>query len=87
MSGILASFSITRSWYQLTAESNGRTARDLRGIQGVRFLSMFGIIMGHVALLFSVLPYSNTDYIEKVRIWFISTLQEAEWVNLIHSLG
>lgn len=50
------------------AESNGKTARDLRGIQGVRFLSMFGIIMGHVALLFSAMPYRNTDYIEKVRL-------------------
>lgn len=61
----LASFSLTRNWYKLTSDSssNSELTRDLRSINALRCLCMFGVILGHSALSLSIVSFdSDLDY-------------------------
>lgn len=67
----LVSFSLTRNWYKLTGDSgsNSELARDLRPINAIRCLCMFGVILGHSALSLSIVSsdlstiYMTTNFI------------------------
>jgi hypothetical protein len=61
-------FSIRRNWYILSAPA--KEFRELRFIQAVRTLSLFGVIIGHCGWFSIILPSYNPIFIEDVRICF-----------------
>lgn len=68
MNTTLVSFSVPRNWYKLTGDtcSNSELSRDLRSINAIRCICMFGVILGHSALSLSIIPIQNPEYLEAV---------------------
>ncbi|XP_037044343.1 nose resistant to fluoxetine protein 6-like [Bradysia coprophila] len=62
---VVVSFSIPRNWYRLTAKVHSQTSDDLRPVQALRFLTMFGVVIGHCVLFMNVMPLYNPEYMEK----------------------
>jgi hypothetical protein len=62
---ILTLFSIRRNWHILSAPVKS-DVRDLRFIQAVRTLTMFGVIIGHCGWFSIVLPSINPIFMENV---------------------
>lgn len=63
---ILTIFSIRRNWCILSAPAKAEV-RDLRFIQAIRTLTMFGVIIGHCGWFSIILPSYNPIFIEDVR--------------------
>lgn len=63
---LLVSFSLTRNWYRLIGDSNDEVARDLRAINAIRFLFMYGIVLAHVGVFTNVSPTTNPQFMENV---------------------
>lgn len=63
---LLVSFSLTRNWYRLIGDSNDEVARDLRAINAIKFLFMYGIVLAHVGVFTSVSPIANPQFMENV---------------------
>ncbi|XP_058833427.1 nose resistant to fluoxetine protein 6-like [Topomyia yanbarensis] len=61
---VYVSFSILRNWYRLTSRSSESLHKDLRFLQAIRFFTMMFVIMGHAALLNSIIPTQNTSQLE-----------------------
>lgn len=66
VSAFIVSFSIPRNWYRLNSKPDSDISTDLRPIHAIRFLTMMGVILGHVLLFFNVLPSFNPQMMEKV---------------------
>lgn len=66
MEWIFVSFSIPRNWYRLNSKPENDVSTDLRSIHAIRFLTMLGVIIGHVLLFYNVLPSFNPQEMEKV---------------------
>lgn len=66
---ILTAFSIRRNWKTLSAPIKDNL-KDLRLIEAVRTLFMFGVIHNHCAMFSIMLPSANPIFIEKVRNFF-----------------
>lgn len=62
---IVVAFSIPRNWYRLMAKNRSQISDDLRPIQALRFLTMFGVVLGHCVLFTNVMPMYNPEYMEK----------------------
>ncbi|KAG4081172.1 hypothetical protein HA402_014620 [Bradysia odoriphaga] len=62
---VVVSFSIPRNWYRLTTKVHSQTSDDLRPVQALRFLTMFGVVIGHCVLFMNVMPLYNPEYMEK----------------------
>lgn len=62
---LLTLFSIRRSWHILSAPAK-LEVRDLRFIQAVRTLTMFGVIIGHCGWFSIILPSYNPIFVEDV---------------------
>lgn len=61
---VLLSFSLPRNWYRLVTPSNTVMGKDLRYVQGLRVVSVFGVVYSHVFLGFNFAPAINPEYIE-----------------------
>lgn len=48
---LLASFSVIRNWYRLTARSREPLNRDLRVIQAIRYHTYTLVLIGHASIL------------------------------------
>jgi hypothetical protein len=59
-------FSLPRNCYRLLTPSDTTVQNDLRFIEAMRFLTMFGVLVAHSVLLSQVYPISNPEYVEKV---------------------
>lgn len=62
---ILVSFSLPRNWHSITKENIHPLGRELRFIQALRFLSMLGVISGHVIWFCDVFPVQNPESVER----------------------
>ncbi|XP_063697875.1 nose resistant to fluoxetine protein 6-like [Culicoides brevitarsis] len=62
---VLLSFSLPRNWYRLVTPSKTTIGRDLRYVQGLRVVTMFGVVYGHVFLGYNFAPAINPEYIEQ----------------------
>ncbi|XP_055607880.1 nose resistant to fluoxetine protein 6-like isoform X2 [Uranotaenia lowii] len=60
----LVAFSLTRNWYTLMAKRRTSLAKDLRFLQGARFLVMYLVIAGHCMLFNCIFPLLNPEYVE-----------------------
>lgn len=65
----LTLFSIRRNWYILSAPAKAEV-RDLRFIQAIRTLTMFGVVIGHCGWFSIILPSYNPIFIEDVRTFY-----------------
>lgn len=62
---ILTLFSIRRNWNTLSAPTKD-DVRDLRFIEAIRALMMFGVIHNHCAMYSIILPSANPIFIDDV---------------------
>lgn len=62
-----ASFSITRNWNKLIAKPTSDLSKDLNFIHSLRFLTMYGVIVGHSILFYNIFPISNPEFVEEVN--------------------
>lgn len=62
---VLTIFSIKRNWKILSAPTK-KSVRDLRFIEALRTLIMFGVIHNHCSMFSIVLPSMNPIFIEDV---------------------
>lgn len=62
---ILTIFSIKRNWKILSAPTK-KSVRDLRFIEALRTLIMFGVIHNHCSMFSIVLPSMNPIFIDDV---------------------
>ncbi|EAT42065.1 AAEL006335-PA [Aedes aegypti] len=62
---LLASFSILRNWHRLTYRSQSERSRELRVIQGFRFLTLFGVMWGHIYASYFYIAIQNGLEVEK----------------------
>lgn len=80
---LLVSFSLPRNYFKLTSDStsNLELSRDLRSINAIRCICMFGVLMAHSALAMSILPADNPNYIESVMkaVFFFKMNFELWW--------
>lgn len=67
---LLLSFSLPRNWYRLVAPSKTTIGRDLRYVQGLRVITMFAVVYGHVFLGYNFAPAINPEYIEGMLILY-----------------
>jgi hypothetical protein len=74
---ILTLFSIRRNWHILS-EPTKSDVRDLRFIQAVRALTMFGVILGHCCWFSIVLPSINPIFMENVSCLNLSKFYVVE---------
>lgn len=65
---IFTLFSVRRNWHILSAPTKPEV-RDLRFIQAIRGLTMFGVIIGHCGWFTIILPSYNPIFIEEVSIF------------------
>lgn len=63
---ILVIFSIKRNWYILSTPVKSNV-RDLRFLEAIRTLIMFGVIHNHCAMYSIMIPSSNPIFIDEVR--------------------
>ncbi|XP_030766793.1 nose resistant to fluoxetine protein 6-like [Sitophilus oryzae] len=63
---ILEAFSIFKNWKRLTSISENSDHKKLRIIQGLRFYTMFCVIMSHTLMATFGGPIANTQYTENV---------------------
>lgn len=62
----MVTFSLVRNWYRLTGDSNDEIARDLRPLNALKFITMYGVMLAHVAIFMSVVPVLNPEFLESV---------------------
>ncbi|XP_058833864.1 nose resistant to fluoxetine protein 6-like [Topomyia yanbarensis] len=60
----LVAFSIPRNWQILIAKRRSTLCKDLRFLQGARFLVMYLVIAGHCMVFNCIFPLINPEYVE-----------------------
>ncbi|XP_058465293.1 nose resistant to fluoxetine protein 6-like [Malaya genurostris] len=60
----LVAFSLPRNWQILTAKRRSTLSKDLRFLQGARFLVMYLVIAGHCMVFNCIFPLHNPEYVE-----------------------
>ncbi|XP_030766859.1 nose resistant to fluoxetine protein 6-like isoform X2 [Sitophilus oryzae] len=63
---IIEAFSVPKNWNRLVAASPSSDHKKLRVIQGLRFFTMFGVILSHTLMGIFYGPVSNTQYTENM---------------------
>ncbi|XP_041769695.1 nose resistant to fluoxetine protein 6-like [Anopheles merus] len=63
---VWVSFSIQRNWYRLTSRSRDELNQKLRFFQAFRFLTLWLVIVGHVSMLLSFTPTTDSEKLERM---------------------
>uniref|UniRef100_A0A1Y9IRE9 Acyltransferase 3 domain-containing protein n=1 Tax=Anopheles merus TaxID=30066 RepID=A0A1Y9IRE9_ANOME len=63
---VWVSFSIQRNWYRLTSRSRDELNQKLRFFQAFRFLTLWLVIVGHVSMLLSFTPTTDSEKLERI---------------------
>ncbi|XP_053686956.1 nose resistant to fluoxetine protein 6-like [Sabethes cyaneus] len=64
LSQLLVAFSFPRNWQILMAKRRTTLSKDLRFLQGARFLVMYLVIAGHCMVFNCIFPLVNPEYVE-----------------------